>query len=151
MEKKGIYIFLLLLFLFLTLGIFWKLRQKRLPKVFVGEVPVSVEIANSEAEKQKGLSERKELCHDCGLLFVFDKPGRYSFWMHKMYFDIDILWILEDRVVDITECAKKPSVEEFASPKEIYQPKVPVNKVLEVNCGWVKNNNIQIGDKFSEN
>ena len=63
-----------------------------------------------------------------------------------MYFDIDILWIIDDRVVDITFAAKAPPKEEFVAPKTVYQSKFPVNKVLEVNAGWVEKNGIKTGD-----
>jgi len=63
-----------------------------------------------------------------------------------MYFDIDIVWIDEGRVVDITYGAKRPSVAEFNAPKEIYQPQMPVDRVLEVNAGWAKEKGIKVGD-----
>lgn len=106
-------------------------------------------VAKTEAQKEQGLSDRKSLCSDCGLLFIFGQPGIYPFWMRRMYFDIDILWISGDRVVDITYGAKKPSPEEFDNPKAIYTPKSPVDKVLEVNSGWVRENEIKVGDSFS--
>ena len=104
----------------------------------------------TEEEKAKGLSDRKNLCSNCGLLFVYDSEGIYSFWMRRMYFDIDILWLNKDRVVDIIYDAKKPTAEEFESPRIIYQSKVPADKVLEVNAGWVEKNGIKIGDSFQK-
>ena len=114
--------------------------------VMVADHRLVVEIANTSKEREQGLSDRKTLCSDCGLLFVFNQPGFYSFWMRRMYFDSDILWIAGDQVADITYGAKKPAKEDFERPKEIYQSMVPVDKVLEVNAGWVKKNGIKIGD-----
>jgi len=100
----------------------------------------------AEAQREKGLSDRKSLCSGCGMLFVFDQPAVYPFWMRRMNFDIDILWIAGERIIDITYDAKKPSKEEFETPKTIYQSKFPVDKVLEVNAGWVEKNRVKIGD-----
>jgi len=36
---------------------------------------------------------------------------------------------------------------EWESPKTFYKSKVPVDRVLEVNSGWVKEKGIKIGDK----
>ncbi len=114
---------------------FWALKPRPQKKVFVGSHAVAVEIAKSVAEKERGLSDRPSLCSDCGLLFLFDQPGIYAFWMRKMRFDIDILWIKDNRVMDITSSAKKPSQEDFEAPKTIYRSQVAVDKVLEVNAG----------------
>lgn len=118
--------------------------------VLIGDKKVKlVGIARSDVQREQGLSDRKSLCQDCGLFFVFDKKGFYPFWMKRMYFDIDILWISGDQVVDITYGAKKPSPEEFDKPKTIYTPNSPVDKALEVNDGWARENGIEAGDKVT--
>lgn len=63
-----------------------------------------------------------------------------------MYFDIDIVWIDGDKVVDITYGAKTPPVGEFNAPQRVYHPKVPVDKVLEVNAGWAKKADVKVTD-----
>jgi len=114
--------------------------------IVVDDHRLVVEIAKTAKEKEQGLSDRKNLCSDCGMLFVFDQEGFYPFWMRRMYFDIDILWIADDRVVDVTLGAKVSSKEEFAAPKTFYRSRVPIDKVLEVNAGWVEKNGIKTGD-----
>ena len=66
-----------------------------------------------------------------------------------MNFEIDILWIKDGEVVEITEKAEVPSEEEREAPKIFYQSKVPVDMVLEVNSGWTKGKGIKVGDKIS--
>jgi len=116
-------------------------------KISVGGKAVKADVVRTPQDKERGLSGRKSLCANCGMLFVFDQKGIYPFWMRRMYFDIDILWIAGDRVVDITLDVKKPSLLDFDSPKIIYQSHVPVDKVLEVNSGWVEKNGIRVGDE----
>jgi len=115
-------------------------------KLMLGSKVLMVEVAETPKEREQGLSDRKNLCLDCGMLFIFDQPGIYPFWMRRMYFDIDILWIADDRVVDVTLGAKVSSKEEFAAPKTFYRSRVPIDKVLEVDAGWVEKNGIKAGD-----
>jgi uncharacterized membrane protein (UPF0127 family) len=125
-------------------------RERGGPEAFkvllVGGRAVKVEVAQTEAQRQQGLSDRQSLCSDCGLLFIFDQPGLYPFWMKRMHFDIDIIWIRGDKVVEITHQAKAPPLEEYDSPKTIYQSQVLVDKVLEVNAGWCLENGVEVGD-----
>lgn len=143
------YIFLIVLVLLGVVFLFTLKKDSLTQKIFLAGKPLGVEIRKTSAEREKGLSDRENLCSDCGMLFVFDRLGIYPFWMRKMHFDIDILWLVGDEVVDITYDAEAPSKEEFAAPKTIYQSKVPVDKVLEVNAGWVKKNGIGVGDRMS--
>jgi len=136
----AILVLLLLSLLFLT-------QRKRTSTITVGKKTLQVEVAKTEAEKEKGLSGRASLCPNCGMLFLLDQPAIYPFWMRKMYFDIDIIWINGNRVADITYGAQKPSKEEFEAPKIIYQSQVLVDKVLEVNAGWATGNDIKVGDE----
>jgi len=140
-------ILLISLGLFIITFFFWRWLGKKAPQtIMVGSRKIQVEIARTPAEREKGLSGRQNLCADCGLLFLFPQKGFYPFWMKEMYFDIDILWLADDRVVDITAPAQKPTAAEFGAPSTLYQSSVPVDKVLEVNAGWVKRNGIKVGD-----
>ena len=147
MKLKKSYYFIVIVSLLLVLLSFLKPRSGSYQsKVTVGSKQLLVDIAKSPGEREQGLSDRKNLCLDCGMLFIFDQEGFYPFWMRRMYFDIDILWIADDRVVDVTLGAKVSSKEEFAAPKTFYRSRVPIDKVLEVDAGWVEKNGIKAGD-----
>lgn len=115
--------------------------------VSVGSKALSVQIVKTAQEIEQGLSDRGSLCLDCGMLFIFDIPSIYYFWMPRMHFNLDMLWIADNKVVDITYDAKKPTEVGFDNPKERYFSKVLIDKVLEVNAGWVKENGIKLGDE----
>lgn len=102
------------------------------------------EVAQSSAAQSKGLSGRTGLSKSSAMLFPFSEPSRYQFWMKDMQFDIDILWIQDSRVVDITHGAKHPEsqVDDASLPR--YTPKTPVNFVLEVANGEASH--VAIGD-----
>lgn len=133
----------------LILGLVWLFLSRQEPKneLWIGDKKVKVEIAKTAAEKIQGLSDRESLCWDCGLLFVYEKAGFYPFWMKRMHFDLDIIWIADGQVVDITQGAIKPQSDEFEAPKQIYQSALPCDQVLEVNAGWVEEQGIKVGDR----
>ena len=156
MRKTGI----LALILVLAVGILiWRGRAKNFVEniVDIGRdvVPVSedrvevgddvflVEIADTPEERTKGLSGRPGLAANRGMLFLFDRPDLYGFWMKDMKFSINIIWIKENRVVGITE-----ELEPDTNPNpKIYYPPTLVDKVLEVRAGVVRERNIRVGDE----
>jgi uncharacterized membrane protein (UPF0127 family) len=77
------------------------------------------------------------------MLFVFPKASIYSFWMPDMNFPIDILWINNGRVVDTDE--NMTNIFDPANPR-YYSPSSPAQFVLEINAGFIRRNNIRIGD-----
>lgn len=107
---------------------------------------VKVEIAKSEKERQKGLSERTSLEENSGMLFVFDsKNAKPTFWMKEMSFAIDIIWIKDNKITEIDKNAKpEPGVAD--NKLQIYSPEKPVDYVLEVNAGYSDKNSLKVGD-----
>lgn len=103
---------------------------------------IEVELAlNSEIQVQ-GLSGRKSLAKNSGMLFVFSKSDKYAFWMKDMNFAIDIIWFNEKmEVVYIKENALPSSY------PETYESENPAKYILEVNSGFAEKNNLKIGDK----
>ena len=112
----------------------------------VGKAVVWVEVRETKEERRQGLSGWEKLKADEGMLFVFEELGKYGFWMKEMKFDLDFVWIKGERVVEITEGVKAP--EKGEEPLSV-RPKVLVDKVLEVNVGWVKENEVKVGDMVS--
>lgn len=110
----------------------------------VGSKLIQVEVRDTTEGRNKGLSGREPLADDEGMLFVFPVKANYPFWMKEMKFDLDFIWIDGDTVMDITEGVKAPIGDQRL---EIVKPKVAVNKILEVNSGFVSKNNIKVGDK----
>lgn len=59
----------------------------------IGAQTIKAEAATTGAERETGLSGRPCIGKNEAMLFVFDKPGFYHFWMKDMKFPIDIIWI----------------------------------------------------------
>ena len=112
------------------------------PTLTIGETKIAVEIADTDASRARGLSGRPSLAENTGLLFIFDRADYHSFWMKKMRFPIDIIWLDDNwRVVDLTE---NISPQDF--PKT-YPPRAPARYVLEINAGFIADHQITIGDQ----
>jgi len=113
--------------------------------VFRGLV-LFVEVADTDEERGKGLSDREMLKEGWGMLFVFERPGRYSFWMYRMHFPLDIIWLDSDGyVVYVVEDAPPCSMD---GPCRTYDPTSEAKYVLEVNAGWVERVGLKIGDRM---
>lgn len=107
--------------------------------ITIGDKTYSLELAKTPTEKARGLSFRTGLAADQGMLFLFDAPGYYPFWMKDMSFDLDLVWIgADDRVVAVTTAKASDGL------KPLYPPS-PILKVLEVNA----NSGIQAGQSIT--
>jgi uncharacterized membrane protein (UPF0127 family) len=111
--------------------------------VTLGDASVRAEIASDSASLRRGLSGRDRLGADDGMLFVLpdDSP---SFWMKGMRFPIDIVWIRNGRVVDVTADVPPPSGAGASLPT--YSPARPADRALEVNAGWAARHDVGRGD-----
>ena len=128
--------------------VFFYYQKETLPpgvRLYVGDVVVIVEIADSSLEQERGLSERDDLCEVCGMLFVFPNSIRRSFQMGKMRFPLDMIFINDERIVNIVE--KVPAPVEGQDGRRIkVLSRYVTDMVLEVNGGWVEKNGVKIGD-----
>lgn len=105
---------------------------------------LQVEVANTRASRELGLSGREKMGDNEGLLFVFDEPGRYGFWMKDMKFALDIIWINQNGVV--------VDIERKVTPESYNEKKTFINKseaiyVLEINAGLSEKFGLYLGSK----
>lgn len=106
-------------------------------------------LANDDKSRQVGLSNRKSLDQNQGMLFVFPKKGIYSFWMKDTQIPLDIIFINDDKVVHIIKNATPQAGNKGTLP--IYTPPSEGNYVLEINGGQSDKYKIKNGDKVTLN
>jgi uncharacterized protein len=140
--KKVIIIIAVFLALAIT-GFIISLNLSKQPEATIKGKTFKLLVAKSEEDRQIGLSKYHRLPQDTGMIFIFDKPAIYSFWMKNMNFPIDILYINGDRIVTIYKNQKPES----SGNPPVLNPKEEVDKVLEINAGLSDKYKIQEGDK----
>jgi len=115
-------------------------------RIMFGGVVLTVEIAVTPADQQKGLSDRDSMAPDRGMLFVFNSEEMWGFWMKGMRFSLDMIWFDSQKRSVFIEQGLPPCTPQNCP---IYTPPVNAMFVLEVNAGFVKAHNVVIGDSFS--
>lgn len=101
-------------------------------QVTVGDTTLTVWVAATGADRSQGLMEVEALPNGIdGMLFVFDRPEAYSFWMLNTLIPLDIWWIDEDGVLlgstRMDPCEVQPCTS--------YPPPAPILYALETPAG----------------
>jgi uncharacterized protein len=130
-------IFTVVFFIFLTN---FSIYGNRLKRVVIKNVEFRSEVVSSLAKKSIGLGRRKGLCFSCAMLFVFPAEGNYNFWMKDMNFNLDIIWIRENKIAKIEKNISKER-------REMLQPGISANRVLEINAGLSDKYGFKEGDE----
>lgn len=117
-----------------------------LNKLQINGVELKVELADTQVKRNKGLGGRQALATDEGMLFIFEKPDKYPFWMKGLNFPLDFVWIRGDKVKDVLPNIQPPAPNQTDASLPIYQPKEDVDKVLEVSAGTIQRLDIKVGD-----
>lgn len=107
---------------------------------------INVEIADTAEEREQGLMNRESLCDRCGMLFVFDEEGKYSFWMKDTLIPLDMVFIDKNGII-VNIYSAEPCAEEQC---ESYTPTDNAKYVLEVNKGFVDMHHINEGDAVTD-
>lgn len=149
--KKIIIVYALLIILIIAFAF---LRGGKLPIFSLGgkaqaeinNKTFNLLVVKTTEEKSRGLSGRKNLDANTGMLFIFDEKAKYTFWMRDMEFPIDIIYIDNNKVVDIAANAEPPKEGQSIMELEKFTPDEEANYVLEINAGLAQKNNIKEGD-----
>ena len=121
--------------------------QIKTKSILVKDKTLVVEVQDTPATRERGLSGHAPLSDEQGMLFDFTnttttQPG---FWMKDMLFNIDIVWINNGTIIGISKNTPKQIANEQLP---IYYPPSDITHVLEVNANWTDRYNISVGDKI---
>ena len=145
MKANYNFLFIFLIIVILTTGC--SILKNNNDYAKINGIKINLEITQSQNDKIRGLSNRKDLSQDSGMLFQYSDYQIRGFWMKDMLFPIDIIWIKNDVIVGI-EKEIPPATDDNL---KTYYPPLPINTVLEVNAGFSDKNNIKIGDSININ
>jgi len=126
---------------FLVLFIIFESCTSSLDKITVKikDIPFTVEVAKTDAEREKGLMYRKNLAPKTGMLFVFNKDQHLSFWMKNTLIPLSIAFLSRDgKILEIEDM--NPESERVI--RSIYSSRF----ALEVNRGEFNLIGAHVGD-----
>lgn len=104
-----------------------------------------IQVADTSAEQTQGLSNHPPILENEGMLFEFKDKQVRQFWMKEMLFPLDIIWINDSRIINIS----KNLPPEGLNPSKIYSSLTPADMVLEINAGISDKYGFKIGDQIS--
>jgi uncharacterized membrane protein (UPF0127 family) len=118
-------------------------RQSDLPttSVLLQGHRYELEIARTPAAREHGLMERDDMPSDHGMIFIFEKPDIYPFWMHHTRFALDILWLAADGQI-VTIATMQPYVESSVPNT------APALYVIELHAGTAEKLGLHSGMKI---
>lgn len=109
--------------------------------ISINGINVTMAIASSDEQRIRGLSGIEKMNENEGMLFLFDKPSKQGFWMNKMNFPIDIIWLNSNNKVVHIEKQLEPCKLFLACP--VYNPEVDSLYVIELRSGFAENHSIK--------
>jgi uncharacterized protein len=114
--------------------------------IFPDQTRVSVEIADTEERRQRGLMFRERLGPSEGMIFLFEEPGAYPFWMKNTLIPLDMIWVgADERIVWIAHSVPPCK----ADPCPSYHHKGEALYVVEVASGFARQHGLKVGDQLT--
>ena len=104
-----------------------------------GEATVTVEIASTRPEIERGLMYRDHLPYDAGMLFLMGRDDVWAFYMRNTFIPLDMIYIARDWTVAGVIHSAEPCTETRRSINK------PSSYVLETNGGWAAAHQIMPG------
>ena len=106
------------------------------------ETSLTVQVAHTQREMEKGLMFIERLPENEGMLFVFSSKVSGGFWMKNTFIPLSIAFLDSDgeilKIMDMEPCKENNC--------PIYDPKLYYHYAIEVNRGWFEKNQIKEGD-----
>jgi len=91
---------------------------------------IAIDVADTDAERRRGLMRQQSLGYDRGMLFVFDTVDKGGMWMKNTPLPLDIVFAAPDsQVINIARRTTPLSEEEIT-------PDAPRKFVIEVRAGF---------------
>lgn len=101
-----------------------------------------VEIADDDAERNRGLMHRRSLAPDRGMLFIFPNERPVAFWMRNTLIPLDMIFVRKDGTIRSIAHQTTP-LDETPVPSG-----GPVLAVLEIAGGRARQLGVLPGDRI---
>lgn len=107
----------------------------------INDKMLTAEIASTARQRYMGLSFRKVLDEDSGMLFVYPAEQQLTFTMRNTLIPLSIAFISSDLVINEIHQMN-------VGPGQLFDSKQKAQYALEVDQGWFAANNIKAGDQI---
>jgi uncharacterized protein len=118
--------------------------------VKINDDVITVEIAQTSAEKQRWLTFRQDkLPLDTAMLLKYDKPDLYQVWMLNIQYNLDLVWFDDSGkavylLKDVPPCQNLVESESCT-----YKTTSPSIYVLAATSGFINSHHIQVGSHLT--
>ena len=111
-------------------------------QIDINELLTDIEVVSKFEERREGLMFRKSISKNYGMFFIWDYKRQQCMWMKNTSLSLSVAYISNRgeilEIYDMVPFSKKSVCS-----------KNSVRYALEVNRGWFKKNNINIGDSIN--
>lgn len=108
---------------------------------------LNIELAETNAQRARGLMDRTQLGEYSGMVFVYPTTGIRSFWMYRTRIALDIAFMDEKGVLMEVQ-QMEPCRHKNASRCPTYHPVAPYKMALEMAAGRFAALNITVGSQL---
>ena len=109
----------------------------------------SIQIADNDETRARGLMFVRELPTDSGMLFIHDRQEPVAYWMKNTYIALDILYFDEQFKLVSAQLNVQPCGSQTQCPN--YPSYEPTKYVLELNAGTAEQIKLKKGDQLKLN
>lgn len=116
----------------------------------IGQDIIKVEIAKSEAQRQRWLMFRGEkLPMNSAMILIYDRPDLYAMWLLNIDFNLDLLWF--DPMGNMVYAVKDAQTCKNAldTVNCTYKNTIPAKYVIAATSGFITKHNIVKDSKMS--
>jgi uncharacterized membrane protein (UPF0127 family) len=108
----------------------------------IGAHHIKVEVAQTDAQREKGLMFRQHMGRDDGMLFIFDEPAYHAMWMKNTLIPLSVAFLdAQGTILNILDMEPQTLDSHAAAGPAIY--------AIETNKGWFDGKKIKAGDKVT--
>lgn len=106
-----------------------------------GKVKLQTWVADTPQSRELGLMHVTAMPEDRGMIFVYPRAGRRSFWMRNTKIPLSLAYIAADGTIDQILDMEPMTTQSHPSQSLI-------RLVLEVNQGWFLRHGVVVGDRI---
>ena len=104
----------------------------------VNDTPLTVQVADDEAEREKGLMYVKTMPANAGMVFVFPTEQTLAFWMKNTAIDLDVVFLDHAGTVVAVKTMRAYDLTNVSSDE-------PATYAIELNAGAATKLHVKVG------